>query len=329
MPTDLLRRDLRRRSRRRWRPTRTCGTVAPSHRGPGDSDERCHAGCPGAGRRPRSPRAARRRRGRRRARQSPACGARDAGAGAGRVVGGRAAGRHPVAGQPAGGRGPGDLQPRLAVAAPPGAGVGPAAPCRRRVRARPGRDELDADRRADLAGRSKVACPERGSCRRARRWTCGVVPRCRSSATSGAGERGGRPRRAAGCACATTSRRPSFALGDTAVAEATSVSRREPSASAASSSSCGPSRGEGRAADAMAAGAAFRRALVEETGLDPGPALAALEQEIAKDEHRDGSRRPAAVRVLRPRPLARPSGPFVGRRQDREEILRLSPTTGW
>ena len=38
---------------------------------------------------------------------------------------------------------------------------------------------------------------------------------------------------------------------------------------------------EGRTADAMQAAAAYRRRLAEETGLDPGPAVSALEHEIA------------------------------------------------
>ena len=53
----------------------------------------------------------------------------------------------------------------------------------------------------------------------------------------------------------------------------------------------------------------------------PGPPLAALEQEIANHEHPTGS--PAPPTLFTTRQLARPSGPLVGRRQDREEILRL------
>jgi predicted ATPase/DNA-binding SARP family transcriptional activator len=70
---------------------------------------------------------------------------------------------------------------------------------------------------------------------------------------------------------------------------------------------------EGRTAEAMAAAQAFRRRLVDETGLDPTPALAELEKRVAA-----GSvGRPAAARV------ARPSGPMVGRQHEREEVLRL------
>lgn len=78
--------------------------------------------------------------------------------------------------------------------------------------------------------------------------------------------------------------------------------------------------GEGRAADAMAAGAAYRRRLAEETGLDPGPALGRLEQEIAA-----GGFAPTDAPSAAParRTVARPSGPMVGRQQDQDEVLRL------
>lgn len=77
---------------------------------------------------------------------------------------------------------------------------------------------------------------------------------------------------------------------------------------------------EGRAADAMAAGAAYRRRLADETGLDPGPALGRLEQEIAA-----GGLAPAGTpsAVPRRRTVARPSGPMIGRQQDQDEVLRL------
>lgn len=66
---------------------------------------------------------------------------------------------------------------------------------------------------------------------------------------------------------------------------------------------------DGRAADALAETAAYRRRLADETGLDPGPELAVLEQQVAS-----GSAR---------RRLARPTGPLVGRDHDREDVLRL------
>ena len=77
---------------------------------------------------------------------------------------------------------------------------------------------------------------------------------------------------------------------------------------------------EGRAAEAMAAGTTYRRRLAAETGLDPGPALGRLEQEIASGELAARDRPPAwSAR----RTVARPSGPLVGRQQDHDEVLRL------
>jgi predicted ATPase len=76
--------------------------------------------------------------------------------------------------------------------------------------------------------------------------------------------------------------------------------------------------GEGRPAEAMTVGTTYRRRLADETGLDPGPALGRLEQEIAAGElARD---RPAAWPR---RTVARPSGPLVGREQDQDEVVRL------
>lgn len=109
-------------------------------------------------------------------------------------------------------------------------------------------------------------------------------------------------------------------LGDpAAVSEATSAASAEPLRERSALLLMRALAGEGRAADAMAAGAAYRRALVAETGLDPGPALAALEQEIAN--HEAAARTPTTF--FTPRRPGRPSGPLVGRRQDREEIHRL------
>ncbi len=89
---------------------------------------------------------------------------------------------------------------------------------------------------------------------------------------------------------------------------------------------------EGRSADAMAVGTAYRARLVEETGLDPGPDLARLEQDIAAG--RLGQAGPGADPAARAgrastlaavgrRTVVAPSGPMVGRQHDREEILRL------
>lgn len=77
---------------------------------------------------------------------------------------------------------------------------------------------------------------------------------------------------------------------------------------------------EGRTAEAMAAAAAFRRRLAEETGLDPGPAMDALEQQVAAGALRAAE---TAPRPRMARQVARPTGPLVGREHDRAELHRL------
>ncbi len=72
----------------------------------------------------------------------------------------------------------------------------------------------------------------------------------------------------------------------------------------------------GRSAEAMRAAGSFRTQLAEETGLDPGPGFAALEQQVAS-----GALAPPA-RPAR-RPLVRPRTPLVGRSRDRDELHRL------
>jgi len=77
---------------------------------------------------------------------------------------------------------------------------------------------------------------------------------------------------------------------------------------------------EGRAAEAMEVAQGYRRRLAEETGLDPGPGLADLEQQVALG----GLTAPAAAPAgSAPGLVARPDGPFVGRQHDREEVRRL------
>lgn len=66
-----------------------------------------------------------------------------------------------------------------------------------------------------------------------------------------------------------------------------------------------------RAGEALAAAQAFRRRLAEETGLDPSPGWAALEQRIAVGDGSPGT------------PPPPPDGPMLGRQQDRDEVLRL------
>lgn len=75
---------------------------------------------------------------------------------------------------------------------------------------------------------------------------------------------------------------------------------------------------EGRTAEAMAVAAAYRRELAEQTGLDPGPALSALEHQIAA-----GALAPPPTAASAARTIARPSGPMVGRDRDSAELHRL------
>lgn len=71
---------------------------------------------------------------------------------------------------------------------------------------------------------------------------------------------------------------------------------------------------EGRTAEAMEQAHAYRRRLADETGLDPSPAFAELEQQVAAGSLGGA---PAVGRVTRP------DEPMVGRSQDREEVGRL------
>ena len=82
--------------------------------------------------------------------------------------------------------------------------------------------------------------------------------------------------------------------------------------------------GDGRTAEAMAAAQAFRRLLAEETGLDPSPTLADLEQRVAAGDLAASG--PVAATWSAPRSVARPDTPLVGRDHDREEVLRLLRT---
>jgi predicted ATPase/DNA-binding SARP family transcriptional activator len=79
---------------------------------------------------------------------------------------------------------------------------------------------------------------------------------------------------------------------------------------------------DGRTAEAMATAQAYRRRLVDETGLDPGPALAELEQSVAAGLVTPAPVLPSPV-VGAAHRIARPDSPLVGREHDREEVLRL------
>ena len=107
---------------------------------------------------------------------------------------------------------------------------------------------------------------------------------------------------------------------DRAVAEARSVLAADPLHETGVLLLMRALAGEGRAAEAMTVGTAYRRRLVDETGLDPSTELARLEQDIASGKLGAGARRRAwPARSV----VARPSGPLVGRQQDYDEMLRL------
>ena len=79
---------------------------------------------------------------------------------------------------------------------------------------------------------------------------------------------------------------------------------------------------EGRTAEAMEAAQRYRRRLADEAGLDAGPALRDLEQQVASGQVvRQAT---SAGPVLRA--VAAPDGPMVGREHDREEVVRLIGT---
>nr|WP_281366571.1 BTAD domain-containing putative transcriptional regulator [Nocardioides thalensis] len=80
---------------------------------------------------------------------------------------------------------------------------------------------------------------------------------------------------------------------------------------------------DGRTSDAMAAARAFRRRLAEETGLDPGPAFADLEQAVATGALGAPLRSGQVGASLVRRPLPSPDVPLVGRQHERAEVVRL------
>ncbi|WP_322936297.1 BTAD domain-containing putative transcriptional regulator [Nocardioides bizhenqiangii] len=85
---------------------------------------------------------------------------------------------------------------------------------------------------------------------------------------------------------------------------------------------------DGRTAEAMAAAQGYRHRLAEETGLDPGPALAELEQRVASGTLSGGDGGLADAGPGPTRTVGRPDGPLVGRQHDREEVLRLLQAHG-
>ena len=83
--------------------------------------------------------------------------------------------------------------------------------------------------------------------------------------------------------------------------------------------------GAGRAPDALRHAAAFRRHMAEETGLDPSPALAELEQAVAAGEHAV-PRRPAPPSPAEPVSAVDLPGrglPILGRSDEQRELQEL------
>ena len=79
---------------------------------------------------------------------------------------------------------------------------------------------------------------------------------------------------------------------------------------------------DGRTAEAMAAGAAFRTTSRRGDRPRPGPALGELEQPVAAGSMAGPAETSLTCRCA-PRVVTRPDGPLVGRQPDREEVLRL------
>lgn len=111
-----------------------------------------------------------------------------------------------------------------------------------------------------------------------------------------------------------------LATGDTdVVADAARAAAAEPLRESTAMLHIRSLAAAGRTSDAMAAARAFRRRLVDETGLDPGPPFAALEQDVATGAL---AASPAADAPVH-RPPARPDVPLVGRQHERAEVVRL------
>ncbi|MDY7087421.1 MAG: BTAD domain-containing putative transcriptional regulator [Actinomycetota bacterium] len=79
---------------------------------------------------------------------------------------------------------------------------------------------------------------------------------------------------------------------------------------------------EGRAADAVAQYHSYRRAQVDETGLDPGPAMANAYERLIAQETGNAAERPSPARVM-PVAIPEPVSPIVGRESEADQLIRM------
>ena len=82
---------------------------------------------------------------------------------------------------------------------------------------------------------------------------------------------------------------------------------------------------EGRPAEAMTVGTTYRRRLADETGLDPGPALGRLEQDIASGELARGT----DPRLARAGPWPAPRVRWSAASRTRTRCSGCWPVTAW
>ena len=217
-----------------------------------------------------------------------------------------------VARRAAGERGPGAVQPRLPAAR---------APRRRSRAAGAARRRLPAAPRARRAGRGRRSSAGRRR-RRAgtplpapRSWPASALElwRGRRWRSSGAARRWRSSRSAwTSCACGSSTTCVEARLALARAVTSSSTRRRgrrgAPLRERTALLHVRALAADGRTAEAMAAAQAFRRRLADETGLDPGPALAELEQQVAAGDARAARRAAAGLAPAPGGPPRRPAG---------------------
>ena len=172
---------------------------------------------------------------------------------------------------------------------------------------------LPAAPRAVRARRRRGPSRSRAADPAARRWSCGAGRRWRSSGRCALEVELGRRSTSCGCSWSTTCCGPAGCRGPVTVrrrgaAAGAPLRERRRCCYVRALAATGGRRRRWTAAQA------FRRRLAEETGLDPSPALAELEQRVA------AGRRAAVRRTGDGSPAGRPAGRSE---HDREEVLRL------